>query len=182
MSALARARARTRPAGVRVTRLTIVLGVIGVLAVACTCSALGKASHKGWPEIDGHLKMHKSDRSGLIRGSHRSDELLGGHGNDVILGKRDHDVIWGDYKPCCQPTHQRDVLVGGRGRDHIYASHGWNRISGGPHRDLIHGHFGRGVIDCGGGRDKVYLSHRSRPKYRLRHCEAIDYRPERLRR
>ena len=53
MSALARARARTRPAGVRVTRLTIVLGVIGVLAVACTCSALGKASHKGWPKIDG---------------------------------------------------------------------------------------------------------------------------------
>jgi hypothetical protein len=38
------------------------------------------------------------------------------------------------------------------------------------------------VIDCGGGRDKVYLSHRSRPRYRLRHCEAIDYRPERLRR
>ena len=53
MSALARARARMRPAGVRATRLTIVLGVIGVLAVACTCSALGKASHKGWPKIDG---------------------------------------------------------------------------------------------------------------------------------
>ena len=51
MSALVRARARTRPAGVRATRLTIVLGVIGVLVVACTCSALGKASHKGWPEI-----------------------------------------------------------------------------------------------------------------------------------
>ena len=68
------------------------------------------------------------------------------------------------------------------GNDHIYASHGWNRVIAGPGRDLIHGHFGRGKIDCGAGRDKVYLSHRSRPGYRLRRCEAIDYRPERLRR
>ena len=112
-------------------------------------------------------------------GTERSDELLGGHGDDTIKGRGAADVIWGDYKPCCQPTSQRDVLDGGPGRDHIYASHGRNRILGGPDRDLIHGHFGRGKIDCGGGRDKVYLSHRSRPKYRLRHCEAIDYRTER---
>jgi len=91
-------------------------------------------------------------------------------------------VIWGDYKPCCQPNHQHDVLIGGRGRDHIYASHGFNRIQGGSGRDLIHAHFGRGVINCGTGRDKVYISHRARPGYRIRHCEKLDYRPERLRR
>ena len=33
----------------------------------------------------------------------------------------------------------------------------------------------------GSGRDKVYISHRSRPGYRLRHCEKLDYRPERMR-
>jgi Ca2+-binding RTX toxin-like protein len=115
-------------------------------------------------------------------GTDRSDELLGGHGHDTIRGRGSADVIWGDYKPCCQPARQRDVLDGGSGNDHIYASHGWNRVIAGPGRDLIHGHFGRGKIDCGAGRDKVYLSHRSRPGYRLRHCEAIDYRPERLRR
>jgi Ca2+-binding RTX toxin-like protein len=144
--------------------------------------AIGKASHKGWPVIDGRLKMHSSDRDGHIWGTGRSDELLGGHGDDVIIGRAASDVIWGDYKPCCQPGHQRDVLVGGHGNDHIYASHGHNRIIAGSGRDYIHGHYGRGVIDCGSGRDKLYLSHRSRHGYRLRHCERIDYRPERLRR
>ena len=144
--------------------------------------AFGKASHKGWPSIDGVLTMHSTDRDGHMSGTERSDELLGGHGDDTIEGHGSADVIWGDYKPRNQPTTQHDELSGGHGRDHIYASHGWNRISGGPHRDLIHGHYGRGIIDCGSGRDKVYLSHRSRPKFRLRHCEAIDYRPERLRR
>jgi hypothetical protein len=150
--------------------------------VAVTGPAFGKASKKGWPEIDGVLKMHSSDRDGRMTGTGRSDELLGGHGDDTIEGGGAADVIWGDYKPCCQPLRQHDELHGGPGRDHIYASHGWNRIHGGPERDLIHGHFGKGVIDCGSGRDKVYLSRRSRPRYRLRRCEAIDYRPERLRR
>jgi RTX calcium-binding nonapeptide repeat (4 copies) len=153
-----------------------------LLIAAFTGLAAGKASHKGWPHIDGRLKMHSSDRSGRMGGTGRSDELLGGHGNDVILGRGAADVIWGDYKPCCQPTHQHDVLLGGRGRDHIYASHGFNRILAGAGRDLVHAHFGRGIIDCGGGRDKVYISHRSRPGYRIRHCEKLDYRPERMRR
>ena len=148
-------------------RLRRALCVATILIAAVAVPAFGKASHKDWPEIDGVLTMHTHDRDGHISGTGR-------HGAA--------DVIWGDYKPCCQPTGQHDELHGGPGRDHLYASHGWNRINGGPERDLIHGHFGRGVIDCGGGRDKVYLSHRIRPKYRLRHCEAIDYRPERLRR
>ena len=161
--------------------LLFALLALGLVVAAFTGLASGKASHKGWPRIDGHLKMHSSDRSGRMRGSGRSDELLGGHGNDVILGRGSADVIWGDYKPCCQPGHQSDVLIGGRGRDHIYASHGHNQIHGGSARDLIHAHFGRGAINCGSGRDKVYISHRSRPGYRLRHCEKLDYRPERMR-
>jgi Ca2+-binding RTX toxin-like protein len=163
-------------------RLTKALGLAALLVALSVVPAFGKASHKGWPRIDGVLTMHSTDRDGHMSGTERSDELLGGHGDDTIYGHGDRDVIWGDYKPCCQPASQRDRLYGGAGRDHIYASHGWNRIEGGAHRDLIHGHYGRGIIDCGSGRDKVYLSHRSRPRYKLRRCEAIDYRPERLRR
>jgi hypothetical protein len=165
-----------------VERLTKALVLAALMAVLCVVPAFGKASHKGWPQIDGVLAMHTSDRSGQMSGTNRSDELLGGHGNDTIYGNGSGDVIWGDYKPCCQPTSQHDELYGGSGRDHIYASHGWNRVDGGSERDLIHAHFGRGIIDCGSGRDKVYISHKARPKYRLRHCEAVDYRPERLRR
>ncbi len=162
--------------------MTTALALAALVVALSVVPAFGKASHKGWPSIDGVLTMHSTDRDGHMSGTERSDELLGGHGDDTIEGHGSADVIWGDYKPRGQPTSQHDELHGGHGRDHIYASHGWNRITGGSHRDLIHGHFGRGIIDCGGGRDKVYLSHRSRPKYRLRHCEAIDYRPERLRR
>jgi Ca2+-binding RTX toxin-like protein len=167
------------PSPRRITRVPL---VAAILVLACTGVALGKASHEGWPTIDGELKMHTYDGNGHMFGTDRSDELLGGHGHDTIRARGSADVIWGDYKPCCQPARQRDVLDGGPGNDHIYASHGWNRVVAGPGRDLIHGHFGRGKIDCGPGRDKVYLSHRSRRGYRLRRCEAIDYRPERLRR
>ena len=162
--------------------LFFALLAFGLVIAAFTSLAAGKASHKGWPHINGQLKMHSSDQSARMEGTARSDELLGGHGNDVILGRTAADVIWGDYKPCCQPASQYDVLLGGRGRDHIYASHGFNRIHGGAGRDLVHAHYGRGVIDCGSGRDKVYISHRARPGYRIRHCEKLDYRPERLRR
>jgi Ca2+-binding RTX toxin-like protein len=151
------------------------LAVAAVAVVASQSSALGKASHAGWPAIDGHLKMHKSDRHGKIKGGHRSDELLGGHGNDVIVGRGDSDVIWGDYKPCCQPGYQHDVLVGGRGRDFIYGSHGYNRIHAGRGNDIVHAHFGHGTIDCGSGHDKVYTSTRSRKRYRIRHCENITH-------
>src|SRR5436853_3473631 len=110
-----------RSAKVPARPLLAALLAICLLIAAFTSLAFGKASHKGWPHIDGHLKMHSSDRSGRIRGSGRSDELLGGHGNDVILGRAASDVIWGDFKPCCQPNSQYDVLIGGSGRDHIYA-------------------------------------------------------------
>jgi Ca2+-binding RTX toxin-like protein len=171
---------RTRMHGCRRTRLAKIvagwltlLGVAGVVIAPFTSPALGKASHAGWPATEGRLKMHKSDRDGLIRGTHRSDELLGGHGNDVILGLGSGDVIWGDYKPCCQPTHQHDVLDGGAGRDFIYASHGYNRIGAGAGNDVIHAHFGRGTIDCGSGHDWVNVSHRSRHRYHIRHCERV---------
>ena len=110
--------------------------------------------------------MHSYDGDGHMFGTDRSDELLRAR-NDTIRGRGAADVIWGDYKPCCQPSASATCWTGANGNDHIYASHGRNRIIGGPGRDLIHGHFGRGRIDCGRAATRC-ICHRSRPGYRLR--------------
>lgn len=111
------------------------------------------------------------------------NELLGGHGNDTIHAGPAGDVIWGDFKPCCQPSTQVDHLYGGSGRDFIYASHGLNYIHTGGGRDVVHAHFGRGgEIHCDSPNVLVYLSHRSRPLYRLFGCQRISYQTEAMRR
>ena len=110
------------------------------------------------------------------------NELLGGHGDDTIHAGPAGDVIWGDFKPCCQPMAQVDHLFGGSGKDFIYASHGRNFIHTGGGRDVVHGHFGYGEIHCNSRRVLVYLSHRSRPHWRLFGCHRISYKTEAQRR
>ena len=147
--------------------------IAGLLIPAGSVAA--KTSHAGWPKVE-HLRMHKHDQNGHIRGhASRHNELLGGHGNDIITGGRKGDVIWGDYKEGGQPTTQFDILKGKGGRDFIYASHGTNIIWTGTGRDVVHAHFGRGEIHCSRG-DVVYISHRSRRHYRLFDCHHISYR------
>jgi hypothetical protein len=108
------------------------------------------------------------------------NELLGGHGNDTIHAGPVGDVIWGDFKPCCQPAKQVDNLYGGPDDDFIYASHGLNYIYTGGGHDVVHAHFGRGgEIHCDSSNVLVYLSHRSRPRYRLFGCKRISYATER---
>jgi len=154
------------------------IGALLIVALAFAPPVYGDASHEGWPDTVVY-KSHANDQSGVIRGTARSDELLGGHGNDTIWGRGDGDVIWGDFKPCCQPPGQHDSLNGGPGTDFIYASHGANTITGGPGNDTIHAHFGTGgSIDCGPGRDLLFLSHRSKPHYRIRNCERKTFKHE----
>jgi Ca2+-binding RTX toxin-like protein len=108
------------------------------------------------------------------------NELLGGHGNDTIHAGPVGDVIWGDFKPCCQPSTQVDHLYGGPDDDFIYASHGLNYIYTGGGHDVVHAHFGRGgEIHCDSSDVLVYVSHRSRPHYRLFGCKRISYATER---
>ena len=147
------------------------------LAACTAAAATASTSHDGWPTINGDLKMHKRDQSGVLRGKRgRHNELLGGHGNDTIIAGDAGDVMWGDYKPSGQPTTQVDHLYGGPGRDFIYASHGWNTIVTGGGADVVHAHFGRGVIRCSSAAAIVFISHRSRPRYRLQGCRHISYR------
>jgi Ca2+-binding RTX toxin-like protein len=157
----------------------VLVGALPAAALlALAAGAPADTSHYGWPKIDGDLLMHKADESGPITATKRNrhNELLGGHGNDVITGGDVGDVIWGDYKPSGQPTTQLDQLLGGGGRDFIYAGHGLNAIDAGPGRDVVHAHFGRGGIDCGRGHDTLFISHRAKPGYRIRHCETISFR------
>jgi len=151
----------------------------GVLSASLLAAPVASAntSHAGWPPIDGALIMHKLDQSGPIYAPlpYLHNELLGGHGNDSIYAGNAGDVIWGDYKPSGQPTTQQDVLQGGAGRDFIYASHGHNAIDTGGGDDVVHAHFGYGSITCHSAQTIVYLSHRSRPGYKLRGCRRISY-------
>ena len=148
----------------------------GSLLVAAT--GVASTSHKGWPQIDGDLKMHKADQNGPIVADKvdKHNELLGGHGDDAIHAGKIGDVLWGDYKPGGQPESQVDRIDGGPGKDFIYASHGQNFIHAGGGADQIHAHFGHGEIWCGTGNVTLFLSHRSRKHYKLHGCERVSYR------
>jgi Ca2+-binding RTX toxin-like protein len=157
-------------------RPTLLLTLAGAAATALAAGAAANTSHAGWPTIDGDLKMHKADESGVLSGkADKHNELLGGHGNDTINAGRVGDVLWGDYKPSGQPESQVDALNGGPGKDFIYASHGTNHIVTGGGPDQVHAHFGRGTITCNSAKATIFLSHRSRRHYTLRGCRKISY-------
>jgi len=143
-------------------------------ALAVPAVVLAKASHAGWPTIDGVLRVNRHDLDKESHGTaNRHNELLGGHGNDVIHAGNAGDVIWGDYKPCCQPASQSDVLVGGSGKDFIYTSHGQNIVWTGGGPDIVHTHFGRGEIHCQSADATVLVSHHSKRAYRLFGCLRV---------
>lgn len=156
--------------------LVAALALCALAALAAVAAAQSQREHDGWPEINGALKMNRSDQSRPLTGGHRNDELLGGHGHDTLRGNGGRDVIWGDYKPSGQPESQLDHLDGGAGADFIYASHGRNAIHAGPGDDFVKAHWGRGSIDCGSGRDVLYVSRRAQRGYKIRACERISHK------
>ena len=158
-----------------------VIAVLVALLVPAATAFAGNASHKGWPKINGDLKMHKADQDGELNATktQKHNELLGGHGNDIITAGNVGDVMWGDYKPGGQPESQFDRLNGGPGKDFIYASHGRNVIRTNGGNDQVHAHFGRGEIYCESGKPLVWMSHKSRKVYKLHGCKRITYRSSR---
>jgi hemolysin type calcium-binding protein len=104
------------------------------------------------------------------------NELLGGHGNNTIHAGPNGDVIWGDYQGGGWLTTQINHLYGGPGNDVIYAAHGTSYIDTGAGFDLVHAHFGRGVIHCHSAQDIVYTSHKALPHYTLIGCHRISYK------
>ena len=158
---------------------SVLFFAVSIVLLPAVCAVAGaNTSHEGWPRINGDLKMHKADQSGPLHATkkRRHNELLGGHGNDVIRAGRAGDVLWGDYKPGGQPTSQHDRLFGGPGRDIVYASHGTNSILGRGGNDVIHAHFGSGLIDCGRGTDTLFVSRAAQKRYTIRGCERISHK------
>jgi len=43
---------------------------------------------------------------------------------------------------------------------------------------VISVHYGRGIVNCGPGRDIYHVARRRRSAYKIRNCEKVDYRPE----
>jgi hypothetical protein len=161
----------------RTTTALMALAAAALCTAGTAANAANKASHKEWPKIDGKLIIHKHDEETPLRGArNRHNELLGGHGNDTITAGDAGDVMWGDYKPSGQPATQRDVITGGPGKDHIYASHGTNTVVTNGGADWVHAHFGRGSITCTTKQPLIFLSHRSKPRYKLHGCTRITFR------
>ena len=158
---------------------------IGILVTIVTSATLvagvaqAGAPKDDWPKINGELWINTHDRDTTHHGGERNDELLGGHGDDTIFGNGGHDVIWGDHKARDNTRRQRDRIDAGAGADWVYASHGYNTVYGGAGRDTIRVWFGRGFVDCGPGRDILYMSHRSDPKVKRRNCERISHKSAR---
>jgi hypothetical protein len=96
-------------------------------------------------------------RCNEIRGTRHRDRLRGTPDDDCLRGRGGPDRLSG------RPGG--DVLRGGRGRD---------RLQGGQGGDLIRAARGsRDRIDCGPGRDKVFVNP---SKDRWRHCENVRRR------
>ena len=54
-------------------------------------------------------------------------------------------------------------------------------INAGAGNDAISVHYGRGIVDCGPGRDIYHVAKSRKRGYKFRNCEKVDYRSERQR-
>jgi len=143
------------------------------LILAFASGAFAKASHAGWPTINGKLIINKQNANETIRGdSELHNELLGGNGSDTIYGGEAGDVIWGDYRPSGQPTTQVDRVYAGNGENFIYTSHGANYVYTGTGHTIVHAHFGHGVIHCQSAQVTVIVTHHT--PYQLPGCKHIE--------
>lgn len=147
--------------------------VVAICLLIAIPAVASKTRREDWPKTDGRFRIDRYDRNKTYYGTPKHDRLLGGHGDNHLYGGGKSDVLWGDYKPSGWPVHQSDHVEGGGGDDFIFASHSFNHLEGNEGNDYIRAHFGYGSVDCGPGRDWLVVSHRSRPKYKISHCERI---------
>jgi RTX calcium-binding nonapeptide repeat (4 copies) len=131
-----------------------------------------KVSHKGWPKVTGIFWIVNDSRGHKRVGGPDNDELLGHHGSDLIQGAGGNDIVWGDWDPKHNSEGQRDLLYGGPGNDWIYPSHGPTKVNGGPGNDHVWAFYGRGVIDCGPGKDTARVKLTGSP-FKTHNCENI---------
>ena len=73
------------------------------------------------------------------------------------------------------PPASIGIVHAGNGNNFIYATDTTNYVWTGKGRTMVHASVGGGVIHCQSSRVIVFLSHRSRPHYRLPGCRHLSY-------
>lgn len=111
----------------------------------------------------------------VIDGGTAGDVLFGREGDDAIRGDAGSDRISGSYGA--------DTIDGGSGNDTISGSYGADEITGGPGGDRIDAGTANDVIrvaddaqdvvDCGPGRDTVYVEITAPARDSLTNCEVV---------
>lgn len=155
----------------------LLIAALAVLVAAAPSQAQRKASHAGWPKIDGLLLINKFDQT-------RPLDARGGH--DPFDGADPTYRCDGDhvYQGCfiragaCPPNppqtarcKSRPVMPShSRKHNELLGGHGNDRIHGGPRSDVIWGDYkpdqwsGPPLTQLdhlygGGGSDFIYASH-----------------------
>jgi Ca2+-binding RTX toxin-like protein len=116
----------------------------------------GQAGRDGLSGDAGSDRLIGGADGDMLRGGTGADYLGGGSGPDTVYGGPGDDDLNGNSG--------RDRIFGGRGNDGIGAGSGNDRID-------VHG-GGSDLVDCGPGRDTVYVS---RNDY-VRRCERVRLR------
>jgi hypothetical protein len=178
-----RTTASRRPRARRLLPLLLLLGLVLPAAAAS-----GKASHEGWPRINGMLLMNSHDRDRPLDGRPGQDPFGGTDSSYSCDGihKRSWCVRSSRRKTRVVPANiGHNELLGGHGDDNIHAGPAgdviWgdfkpccqptrqvDLLYGGPGEDHIYASHGRNVIYTGGGNDKVH-AHFGRGEI---HCDS----------
>jgi hypothetical protein len=157
---------------------------VSLAAAALPTSAAAMASHDGWPPMH-MLLMNKDDSSRPLDARPGFDPFGGldaGYSCDSLhkmssscAGRFVRNADRTGFVITERRGHSR--LLGGHGDDTLHASP-WGDVLWGDYKptgnDVIHGHFGHGRIDCGPGRDVVYVHGAHRHRYNLKGCEVVS--------
>ncbi|PTL56629.1 hypothetical protein [Paraconexibacter algicola] len=133
---------------------------------------------------DGNDQLFAGPGSETVDGGVGDDLVDGGTGNDLLLGRDGNDVLQGDAgrdrllgaagSDELDGGSGDDDLSGGDGDDQIVAGPGQDRVSGGRGADLIRVADGDAdTVDCGSGRDTVYVESDAPDRDTLRSCEVV---------
>lgn len=112
------------------------------------------------------------------------DVIDGGTAGDVLLGREGEDSIRGDAgSDRISGSYGADTIDAGSGNDTVSGSYGADEITGGPGSDSIDGGTAddvirvaddaRDVVDCGPGRDTVYVEITAPMRDALTSCETV---------
>lgn len=130
-----------------------------VVALACALAVAPGAVAK---DIDG------TEASETLTGTAQPDTIRGMAGGDKIEGRAGGDTLDGGS--------ENDILWGGKGGDLLLPGKGIDSVDGGPGNDVVklRRDGSRDLVQCRGGKDKVYVAGRD-PGDVFIDCETVIY-------